>query len=62
MPINFRLEKEHGLLDWSLRGDGAADLTHEEAAIVAQAEAASAQKDIAKALQQIAEALKGKMA
>ncbi len=51
MPVNFRYDAKNGL-DWSWQGDGAADLSIEEAAVVAQAETAKALQDIAAVLRQ----------
>ena len=59
MPINFRLDRnDHGLLDWSSRGSGAADLTTEEAAVVAQAETARALRGIGDAIFAIVEEMR----
>lgn len=58
MPVNFRLEQHEGLLDWSWRGEGAVDLTIEEAAIVAQAESARALRGIADAIFAVVEEMR----
>jgi hypothetical protein len=58
VPVSFRLEKERGLLDWASRGEGAVDLTKEEAAVVAQAETAAALRSIADAIFAVVEEMR----
>jgi hypothetical protein len=55
MAISFRLEEEHGMLDWSYAGKGAVSLDREEAMIVAVAEGAAALRAIAEALSGLGE-------